>query len=61
MGFVPFSAVCVAHQLANLERVSEAKAMRRLWGLAAEWGGEVVEDLVLWLPADRFGRIWSGT
>ena len=60
-GFVPFSAVCVARRLASLEGVSDSKAMRRLWGLAAEWGGEVVEDEVLWLPTDRFGRLWSGS
>ena len=34
--------------------------MRQLWGRANELGGEVVEDEVLWLPADRFGELLNG-
>src|SRR5690348_4727498 len=59
-GFVPFSANCVAARLAAIELISARQAMRQLWGRANELGGEVVEDEVLWLPADRFEELWNG-
>jgi thiamine pyrophosphokinase len=43
-----------------MEGLSEGQAMRQLWGRANELGGEVVEDVVLWLPSDEFGELSHG-
>jgi hypothetical protein len=58
-GFVPFRALCVAGRLAVHERLRPREAMRVLQQLAGELGGEVVEEEVLWLPADAFEDVWS--
>jgi hypothetical protein len=58
-GFVPFRASCVAGRLAAHERLTPREGMRALQQLAGELGGEVVEEEVLWLPADAFEDVWS--
>jgi hypothetical protein len=58
-GFVPFRALCVAQRLAARERLRPREAMHALQQLAVELGGEVVEEEVLWLPADAFEDVWS--
>jgi hypothetical protein len=58
-GFVPFRALCVAERLATYRRLTPREAMRALQQLAGELGGEVVEEEVLWLPADAFTDVWS--
>jgi hypothetical protein len=45
--------------LAAHERLTPREGMRALQQLAGELGGEVVEEEVLWLPADAFEDVWS--
>jgi hypothetical protein len=58
-GFVPFSAPCIAARESSAVGISTRGALRELARLAQELGGELVEEEVLWLPEQPFGRLWS--
>ena len=57
---MPFNALCVASRVAAIDRVTARQAKRHLWEGENELGGEVVEDEVLWLPAERFAQLQGG-
>ena len=58
-GFVPFRALCVADRIAAQQHVTQRFAMRELERLARALDGVVLEEEVLWLPADAFEDVWS--
>ena len=58
-GFVPFRALCVADRIAADKNVAQRFAMRELERLARALGGMVLEDEVVWLPADEFEDVWT--
>lgn len=58
-GYLPFSAPCVARRLAGDADVCVEAAMQHVRRLVEEHGGGVVEEEVVWLPADEFEQLWS--
>ena len=58
-GFLPFRAPCVAERIAAQQHVTQRSAMRELERLARALGGMVLEEEVLWLPADQFEDVWT--